>query len=1254
MRTGIGRRRWTGRFPAVACALLVSAVAGWGPSVRAQATNTIDIVTEGGIAPGSYHVVTDEPCVHGFDGWSVSLDDTGTDLTEIWLLFSPDAPDGNRLTLEFDPGSEPFTHYYSWGGPDLGVATVEDRGDSATLTMTMTELLGPQWDGTYYDGGSATVTVECSLIDRLVPYETVPPAPTPRPSPPRPANLADGRIGWWRQPLAPSVAAPARDSGSIYLGRDDSLVALDAATGTDLWQLVTGESMVGVGTGQELVVAAGADGLLVAASADGTERWRRPLGMSMTVAPLVTHDAVYAVAGTTLMAVDALSGEERWRADEGGSILGTPLLASGLVVPSGATLRSYDPSTGSEQWSVDLGSAVSTAPTLVGDTLVAGDWDGEIVGVDPGSGSVRWRSDGHAPFVLSPPAASGSVAVLTDDSGDVTAVDVVDGSVRWSHEADTGWAADGTPVIEQDTLYLVDVGGVLHVIDADTGQELWSYLVGPTAFAPLVMDGMIHVRTDDALVALGPVDHPSRPDPLAADHASGGPEGVPMTGAGPANTGRHPGPDLVGEPVLAWRNESLADIREPIVAGGGRVFAIGGDGNLYALEPATGDILWRFAAGGLLAPALTGDVAVVADQFGFADSNVYAVDVADGRARWHVTLPGVLAAPMVTDGERAYASLYPDGGLVVFDIATGDEVWRYEGAGPPAISAGIAYVLTHDSLVALDAASGAVRWQTALDFAPSLVQRVSVGGGAIYVPHFTETLIFDATTGAERGPSQLEGGETSLTLGDGVGITYVDGRLIGSDLVTGAFRWFSGPVADMSMLDVGVDQPVRAAATQDIVYAATTDGSGDVIALDPASGEERWRFPTGATGLPLTTPAVLGGMVVVGTGAGVVAITGSDQPAPERTPAPSGGAAPPATPAAPTGDVAMSGGDPGRTGAQPGPAPAGPVTEVWRVRLDAAPAGAPVVAGDLLAVIDSSSQLVGLDPATGARRWAAPIVPDLVTLTPVIDHGMVYAPEGPILHAVDGASGSELWQFYTSMIFGPIIDDGVLISNLYEGVAAVDVRAGQPIDLWRLEPDYDALQQGAGYPLTIAVADDQVYLVAPIQPSIDFAIGRVQAFDETNGQERWRRDDLKAFTAPAASGGLVIVGTSSNTLVALAAGTGETLWTGDLGVRPASSAAIGPNRVIVGAEDGSVVAFDRDGAEMWRFAADSTIVAPPAIAGDTLVVASRDGVVYALDTASGAERWRFETGGTIEDPPSVVDGLVFVSSGEDVVAIGGG
>ena len=258
--------------------------------------------------------------MHGYDGWSLSVYDTGTDPTEVWLLFSPDAPDGNRLELEFDPGSSPSRTTTRGAGAIPAPRPSTTEGISATLTMTMSDLTAPTWDGVDYSGGNATVTVECSLIDRLVPYETVAPAPTPQASPPRPANLADGKVGWWRVPLGPAAGAPVRDATTLYLGVEEALTAIEDLEWRDALALATGEPIVGTAAADDLVVGAGSDGLLVAATSDGSELWRRSLDLPMAVAPLIAAGSVFAPGGTSLVALDAASGQERWRIDEGGSI----------------------------------------------------------------------------------------------------------------------------------------------------------------------------------------------------------------------------------------------------------------------------------------------------------------------------------------------------------------------------------------------------------------------------------------------------------------------------------------------------------------------------------------------------------------------------------------------------------------------------------------------------------------------------------------------------------------------------------------------------------------------------------------------------------------------------------------------------------------------------------------------------------------------------------------------------------------------
>lgn len=67
---------------------------------------------------------------------------------------------------------------------------------------------------------------------------------------------------------------------------------------------------------------------------------------------------------------------------------------------------------------------------------------------------------------------------------------------------------------------------------------------------------------------------------------------------------------------------------------------------------------------------------------------------------------------------------------------------------------------------------------------------------------------------------------------------------------------------------------------------------------------------------------------------------------------------------------------------------------------------------------------------------------------------------------------------------------------------------------------------------------------------------------------------------------------------------------------------------------------------VWRFDTGGEVYSSPAIANGVLYVASKDGILYALDAATGAERWRFEISEYVtRSSPAVVDGTVFVGGG---------
>ena len=72
-------------------------------------------------------------------------------------------------------------------------------------------------------------------------------------------------------------------------------------------------------------------------------------------------------------------------------------------------------------------------------------------------------------------------------------------------------------------------------------------------------------------------------------------------------------------------------LSSPVVANGVVYFG-SGDGNLYALDSATGDLHWKFKTGDVVhaSPALADGVLF----FGSWDSYFYAVDAATGKEKW--------------------------------------------------------------------------------------------------------------------------------------------------------------------------------------------------------------------------------------------------------------------------------------------------------------------------------------------------------------------------------------------------------------------------------------------------------------------------------------------------------------------------------------------------------------------------------------------------------------------------------------------
>jgi len=268
--------------------------------------------------------------------------------------------------------------------------------------------------------------------------------------------------------------------------------------------------------------------------------------------------------------------------------------------------------------------------------------------------------------------------------------------------------------------------------------------------------------------------------------------------------------------------------------GGGRLFVSSAFGVLVALDPATGQEIWRqrFDAPISGAPAVSGDRVYVVSH----DGSGWAMDAADGRQRWrlaNVPTPSSMIggpAPAVTD--RLVLFPFPSGDLVAALRGDGIESWqrRIAGTRPGQAYAGVTDI-TGDPVVV---------------------------GNTVYVGNQSgRVMSLDLTTGQQNwtageapyGPVWPVAGSLFL-LSD-------RGELVRLDSATGARIW-------------GVELPYytrdRERSRAEIVahYGPVLAGGRLIVAsndglirgFDPVSGDlvEQVQIPRGAT----TNPVVVG------------------------------------------------------------------------------------------------------------------------------------------------------------------------------------------------------------------------------------------------------------------------------------------------------------------------------------------------------------------------------------------------------------
>jgi outer membrane protein assembly factor BamB len=208
-----------------------------------------------------------------------------------------------------------------------------------------------------------------------------------------------------------------------------------------------------------------------------------------------SDEAVIAPKAPSFVAVDKHTGKVVWQdGSPGDAILhgqwASPAVAvvNGLaqaIFPGGdGWLYAFDARTGEPLWKFDMNPADAVWPKTRNYGVATPVFSGGRVFVSVGQDPDHPNGVGHA------------YAIDPGQRGDVTATGKV-----WQYDAIR--RSISTAAVADGFVYLADMKGVLHCLDASTGKPLWTYdMMAPVWGSPLVADGKVYLGDQDGDVAV--------------------------------------------------------------------------------------------------------------------------------------------------------------------------------------------------------------------------------------------------------------------------------------------------------------------------------------------------------------------------------------------------------------------------------------------------------------------------------------------------------------------------------------------------------------------------------------------------------------------------------------------------------------------------------------------------------------------------------------------------------------------------------
>ncbi len=328
------------------------------------------------------------------------------------------------------------------------------------------------------------------------------------------ATVVDGTIF-----LAPSLASSGGSFGCSAPATEGKLVAVNAETGVQRWEVPLTGSVSSGGFGcssgavpvavygsptlyEELVYVAGYNGKVYALNAEsGALRWVYPREGNMdsiVSGVVIALDKLYfGCADGKVYALDAATGDLLWEFATEDKIWSTPVYDAGTLYVGSFDKKLYaiNAADGIEKWQFEAEGAFASTPLVVDGTVCIGSLDRCFYAINTADGTLKWKFQAEKWFWTRAVAFENTIYVGCYDNkayalNALNGVEII--------EFDLESPVRSWPVLTEDRVLIATEAGKIYVIDAVNNQLGLFADLAETIYAPLSLaDGVLYAYTQE-------------------------------------------------------------------------------------------------------------------------------------------------------------------------------------------------------------------------------------------------------------------------------------------------------------------------------------------------------------------------------------------------------------------------------------------------------------------------------------------------------------------------------------------------------------------------------------------------------------------------------------------------------------------------------------------------------------------------------------------------------------------------------------